>query len=44
MIESGWSKWEKTPWYLRLFGYKANRRFLTICSVGGCFVLWEYED
>lgn len=41
---SEWSKWERTPWLLRLFGKPAFRRYMEYAHVGGCFIEWEYSE
>jgi hypothetical protein len=33
---------QRTPWWLRLFGFPAQRRWNVTIHIGGVFGEWEY--
>lgn len=43
------SEWSKTPWYLRIFGYKKFRRqalyhFTYMKDICDDMLIWQYSD
>lgn len=37
-------KWQRTPFWLRMFGYPEFRFWTEHCHVGGDFSFWTYAD